>query len=66
MTLLTTSETQTNELAANFGTSQPLVTIVVVPRERFSCTQASLEGIYQFTQRIVLKKFCNRNAKKEG
>jgi GT2 family glycosyltransferase len=28
----------------------PQVTIVVVPRERFSCTQASLESIYQHTQ----------------
>lgn len=27
----------------------PQVTIVVVPRERFSCTQASLESIYQHT-----------------
>jgi GT2 family glycosyltransferase len=26
-----------------------LVTIVVVPRERFSCTQASLESIYEYT-----------------
>ncbi len=30
-------------------TEQPLVTIVVVPRERFSCTQESLESIYQHT-----------------
>jgi GT2 family glycosyltransferase len=29
---------------------QPLVTIVVVPRERFSCTQRSLESIYQHTK----------------
>jgi GT2 family glycosyltransferase len=28
----------------------PQVTIVVVPRERFSCTQASLESIYEHTQ----------------
>ncbi|GAB1542085.1 glycosyltransferase [Scytonema sp. NUACC21] len=28
---------------------QPLVTIVVVPRERFSCTQESLSSIYQHT-----------------
>ncbi|AOX04367.1 glycosyl transferase family 2 [Moorena producens PAL-8-15-08-1] len=28
----------------------PQVTIVVVPRERFSCTQESLESIYQYTE----------------
>ncbi|MDJ0674325.1 MAG: glycosyltransferase [Calothrix sp. MO_167.B42] len=28
---------------------EPQVTIVVVPRERFSCTQRSLESIYQYT-----------------
>ncbi|MBD2168353.1 glycosyltransferase [Calothrix membranacea FACHB-236] len=27
----------------------PIVTLVVVPRERFSCTQASLESIYEYT-----------------
>jgi GT2 family glycosyltransferase len=30
--------------------SEPQVTIVVSPRERFSCTQASLESIYEHTQ----------------
>ncbi|AFZ29183.1 glycosyl transferase family 2 [Gloeocapsa sp. PCC 7428] len=30
--------------------SEPQVTIVVSPRERFSCTQASLESIYENTQ----------------
>ncbi|MDJ0690803.1 MAG: glycosyltransferase [Xenococcaceae cyanobacterium MO_188.B32] len=29
---------------------KPQVTIIVVPRERFSCTQASLESIYQHTE----------------
>lgn len=29
--------------------TQPTVTIVVVPRERFSCTQDSLESIYEHT-----------------
>ena len=29
---------------------EPQVTIVVVPRERFSCTQASLESIYEHTE----------------
>ncbi|MBD2336547.1 glycosyltransferase [Calothrix sp. FACHB-156] len=29
--------------------SAPIVTLVVVPRERFSCTQASLESIYEYT-----------------
>ncbi|MDJ0636853.1 MAG: glycosyltransferase [Xenococcaceae cyanobacterium MO_188.B29] len=29
---------------------EPQVTIVVVPRERFSCTQASLESIYKYTE----------------
>lgn len=28
----------------------PIVTVVVVPRERFSCTQASLESLYEHTQ----------------
>ena len=31
-------------------TSEPQVTIVVVPRERFSCTQQSLESIYEHTK----------------
>ncbi len=30
--------------------AEPLVTIVVVPRERFSCTRASLESIYHYTE----------------
>jgi GT2 family glycosyltransferase len=30
--------------------AEPLVTIVVVPRERFSCTRASLESIYDYTE----------------
>ena len=30
-------------------TKDPLVTIVVVPRERFSCARASLESIYEHT-----------------
>lgn len=30
--------------------SEPLVTIVVVPRERFSCTRESLESIYEHTR----------------
>lgn len=29
---------------------EPIVTLVVVPRERFSCTQASLESIYEYTK----------------
>jgi GT2 family glycosyltransferase len=31
-------------------TTEPLVTIVVVPRERFSCTRESLESIYANTE----------------
>jgi GT2 family glycosyltransferase len=31
------------------NTQKPQVTIVVVPRERFSCTQESLESIYDYT-----------------
>jgi GT2 family glycosyltransferase len=31
------------------NTQKPEVTIVVVPRERFSCTQESLESIYDYT-----------------
>lgn len=30
--------------------SEPQVTIIVVPRERFSCTQQSLESIYEHTK----------------
>lgn len=30
--------------------TEPIVTLVVVPRERFSCTQTSLESIYEHTQ----------------
>ena len=30
--------------------SQPKVTLVIVPRERFSCAQTSLESIYEHTQ----------------
>ena len=33
-----------------FSKQEPQVTIVVVPRERFSCTQASLESIYEHTE----------------
>jgi hypothetical protein len=29
---------------------EPQVTLVVVPRERFSCTQESLESIYEHTE----------------
>ncbi|MGH8002299.1 MAG: glycosyltransferase family 2 protein, partial [Brasilonema sp.] len=29
--------------------TEPIVTIIVVPRERFSCTQESLESIYEHT-----------------
>jgi GT2 family glycosyltransferase len=29
--------------------TEPLVTIIVVPRERFSCARASLESIYEYT-----------------
>ncbi len=29
---------------------EPQVTIVIVPRERFSCTEASLESLYQYTE----------------
>jgi hypothetical protein len=29
--------------------TEPIVTLVVVPRERFSCTQESLESIYANT-----------------
>jgi GT2 family glycosyltransferase len=31
------------------NSSHPQVTIIVVPRERFSCTQESLESIYNYT-----------------
>ncbi|MBD2344567.1 glycosyltransferase family 2 protein [Anabaena subtropica] len=30
--------------------SEPIITLVVVPRERFSCTQESLESIYEHTE----------------
>ncbi len=38
------------ELSAVESTTQPKITIVVVPRERFSYTQQSLESIYQYTR----------------
>ncbi|MDJ0742799.1 MAG: glycosyltransferase [Xenococcaceae cyanobacterium MO_167.B27] len=34
----------------SLSTQEPQVTIVVVPRERFSCTQQSLESIYKYTE----------------
>lgn len=41
------STTQTRSYSS---VREPQVTIVVVPRERFSCTQDSLESIYQHTK----------------
>ncbi|HHP7246003.1 MAG TPA: glycosyltransferase family 2 protein, partial [Elainellaceae cyanobacterium] len=32
------------------SSERPLVTIVVVPRERFSCTQQSLESVFAHTR----------------
>lgn len=57
---------------------EPQVTIVVVPRERFSCTQASLESIYKYTEvpfKLVyvdgnspsnIKKYLQSEAKSRG
>lgn len=57
-----TQETTTQDLVQDFRSKEtqmsehtmlemdaPQVTIVVVPRERFSCTQRSLENIYEYT-----------------
>jgi GT2 family glycosyltransferase len=44
MSSQTLSETKQTLLQSN-----PQVTIVVVPRERFSCTRESLESIYEYT-----------------
>ena len=57
---------------------EPQVTIVVVPRERFSCTESSLESIYQYTEvpfKLVyvdgnspakVKKYLQSEAKNRG
>ena len=57
---------------------EPQVTIVVVPRERFSCTEASLESIYKYTEvpfKLVyvdgnspgkVKKYLQSEAKNRG
>lgn len=57
---------------------EPEVTIVVVPRERFSCTEASLESIYEHTKvpfKLVyvdgnspsnIKKYLQSEAKNRG
>ncbi|MBE9068389.1 glycosyltransferase family 2 protein [Leptolyngbya cf. ectocarpi LEGE 11479] len=45
-----TSTIVTASTATPDSTSQPSLTIVVVPRERFSYSQQSLESIYQHTQ----------------
>ncbi|MEM7063979.1 MAG: glycosyltransferase [Cyanobacteria bacterium P01_B01_bin.77] len=45
-----TSTIITASTATPESTSQPSITIVVVPRERFSYSQQSLESIYQYTQ----------------
>ena len=37
------------ENAPSKSMSQPAITIIVVPRERFSYTQQSLDSIYQYT-----------------
>lgn len=34
----------------NLATTEPQVTIICVPRERFSCTQESLDSIYEHTK----------------
>ncbi|MEO1509545.1 MAG: glycosyltransferase family A protein, partial [Cyanobacteria bacterium J06633_23] len=41
--------TSTSTNAALVSTAPPAITVVVVPRERFSYTQQSLESIYQYT-----------------
>ncbi|MGD1855722.1 MAG: glycosyltransferase family 2 protein [Leptolyngbyaceae cyanobacterium] len=46
MTFTNAIETSTS----SESTSRPSITIVVVPRERFSYSQQSLESIYQYTQ----------------
>lgn len=41
--------TFTTETTTASKITQPVITIVVVPRERFSYSQQSLESIYQYT-----------------
>ncbi|MFW6358278.1 MAG: glycosyltransferase family 2 protein, partial [Chroococcales cyanobacterium] len=41
--------TTDNTIQSSRKTKEPNVTIVVVPRERFSYTQKSLESIYEYT-----------------
>ncbi len=62
----------------NISIQEPQVTIVVVPRERFSCTEASLESIYKYTEvpfKLVyvdgnspakVKKYLQSEAKNRG
>ncbi|MBE9041446.1 glycosyltransferase [Oscillatoriales cyanobacterium LEGE 11467] len=40
----------TSQPQADTSSAEPLVTLVVVPRERFSCARESLESIYAHTQ----------------
>lgn len=44
---------------------KPQVTIVVVPHERFSCTRASLESIYQNTDRAFSLIYLDGNSPKD-
>ncbi|NEQ29667.1 MAG: hypothetical protein F6K04_01500 [Leptolyngbya sp. SIO4C5] len=46
---LATTETAASA-AATPKAHEPIVTLVVVPRERFSCARQSLESIYAHTQ----------------
>jgi hypothetical protein len=52
---MTTTAQQENQ-AHHTSATQPMVTLVVVPRERFSYAEQSLESIYENTNDYPLSK----------
>lgn len=50
MTVSTQTDIPDSPRPLDASQSTPQVTIVVVPRERFSCTQRSLESVFTYTQ----------------
>ncbi|MEL6903163.1 MAG: glycosyltransferase, partial [Cyanobacteria bacterium J06606_4] len=47
---MNTTQSLTTQAESPKSTDAPIVTLVVVPRERFSCTAESLESLYEHTQ----------------
>ncbi|MEL6605513.1 MAG: glycosyltransferase [Cyanobacteria bacterium J06614_10] len=47
---MNTTQPLTTQAESPKSTDAPIVTLVVVPRERFSCTAESLESLYEHTQ----------------